>query len=146
MTDTLGRKFDSGKPRMALLPPLATESVAHVLTFGAKKYAKDNWKYVDDAHDRYLDASLRHINAYIRGELNDTESNLPHLAHSICCLMFILDLDLAEKQQEVYKNDVMQRIVDSLSNFERKPETTFPTPGWKQLQEAMTYWNKKEVA
>lgn len=96
MQKTLGMKFDSEKPRMGLLPPYALESVAEVLTFGAKKYLPHNWKYVEDAHNRYIDAAMRHINAYIKGEKNDPESGFPHMSHAICCLMFIADLDLVE--------------------------------------------------
>ena len=47
MTQT-GRKFDQDKPHMALLPPYALEAVARVLTYGAQKYERDNWKYVPD--------------------------------------------------------------------------------------------------
>lgn len=97
MSETLGRKFDSGKVRMGLLPPLATEAIARVLTFGAQKYAKDNWKKVDNAHDRYTDAALRHVFAYMKGEATDVETGESHLAHALCCLMFMLDLDLQRK-------------------------------------------------
>ena len=40
-----GRKFDSEKPKMYLLPPKATVEVAKVLTFGAAKYDEDiQWR------------------------------------------------------------------------------------------------------
>lgn len=87
----LGRKFDSGKPRMGLLPPYALEAIAKVLTLGADKYAPSNWKYVEGREWRYFDAMLRHINSHSKGEMNDPESGLPHLAHAGCCLMFLLD-------------------------------------------------------
>ena len=88
----IGIKFDAAKPRMGLLPPKALLSVASVMTFGAQKYAPNNWKYVEDGPNRYLDAALRHLAYYMDGEVQDPESNLPHLSHAICCLMFILDL------------------------------------------------------
>ena len=89
-----GVKYDGGKARMGIVPPFALESVAQVLTFGAQKYAVDNWKYVPDAKARYIDAAGRHINTHCKGEFLDSDSNLPHLAHAICCLMFILDREL----------------------------------------------------
>lgn len=98
MQKPIGLKFDSEKPRMGLLPPRALESVARVLTFGAKKYAPDNWKYVENGKSRYADASLRHITAYLKGEDHDPETGIHHLSHAICCLMFIVDLDEAEKE------------------------------------------------
>lgn len=87
----LGRKFDDGKVRMGLIPPYALEAIAKVLTIGAKKYAPDNWKYVNGRDWRYFDALLRHLNSHSKGEINDTESGLPHLAHAGACLFFLLD-------------------------------------------------------
>lgn len=87
----IGMKYDGGKPEMTLLPPWALESVAKVLTFGAKKYDTDNWKYVENGEYRYKNAAERHINEFKKGNVTDEESGLPHLAHAICCLMFILD-------------------------------------------------------
>ena len=50
----LGVKYDSDKPKWNLLPWDELEDVVKVLTFGAKKYAPDNWKFVDDANNRSL--------------------------------------------------------------------------------------------
>lgn len=88
---TEGRKFDSGKPRYDLVPFEALEEMVKVLTFGATKYTPDNWRYVDNFDSRYFAACLRHITAYARGELNDPETGLPHLAHAMCCLAFLLE-------------------------------------------------------
>lgn len=101
-----GVKYDAGKPRVSLLPPLATLEVAKVLTFGAQKYAPGNWKIVENGPERYLDASLRHVFAYMAGESGDSETSLSHLAHAICCLMFILDI---ETQNQLEKNENLPR-------------------------------------
>jgi hypothetical protein len=90
---TGGRKFDGGKLQYGLLPPNSLKDVVQVLTFGAEKYEIDNWKRVPDAKRRYFDAANRHIWAYKAGEINDPETGVNHLAHAICCLMFINDLD-----------------------------------------------------
>jgi len=90
---TGGRKFDGGKLQYSLLPTSALEDVVKVLTFGSEKYEPDNWKRVPDAKRRYFDAAQRHIWAYKAGEINDPESGVNHLAHAVCCLMFINDLD-----------------------------------------------------
>ena len=85
-------KHDHGKPRYSLIPPIAEREMVDVLTFGAKKYTPDNWKNVDDL-SRYIDAAMRHIAAYRRGETHDDESGLHHLAHAMCCLSFIVDIE-----------------------------------------------------
>lgn len=88
-----GVKHDAGKLRWTLLPLLALSFVVRVLMHGASKYpSADNWRRVDNAGERYLDAAFRHLVAFTRGEWLDTESGLPHLAHAIACLLFILEL------------------------------------------------------
>jgi hypothetical protein len=86
----LGVKYDKDKPKWNLLPWDEVEDVVKVLTFGAKKYAPDNWKFVDDANNRYMDAAMRHLVAHQQGESRDYESNESHIAHAICCLLFML--------------------------------------------------------
>jgi len=63
------------------------------LEYGARKYAPDNWRKVQDADSRYFAAARRHLNAWQQGELVDDESNLSHLAHAITSLMFVLQLE-----------------------------------------------------
>jgi hypothetical protein len=88
-----GRKYDTGKPDYTLLPWDAVEEVVRVLDFGAKKYARDNWKHVDNAETRYLAAAFRHLAAYARGERCDPETSISHLAHAACCVLFLLSLE-----------------------------------------------------
>lgn len=91
---TGGRKFDGGKLRYGLLPPLALKATVDVLTFGAEKYEPDNWKHVPDSKRRYFDAAQRHLWAYKEGEQIDPESGRHHLAHALCCLMFLYEHDI----------------------------------------------------
>ena len=92
---TIGRKYDGGKPMYGLLPPKALRSTVDVLTFGAKKYEIDNWKYVSDSKRRYFDAAQRHLWDWKEGERFDSESGLHHLSHAICCLMFLYEHDVS---------------------------------------------------
>jgi hypothetical protein len=87
---TTGVKYDADKLRYDLVPPESLEAVAAVLTYGAKKYAPDNWKHVSDPKARYYAAALRHMEAHRMGEVDDPESGLPHMAHATCCLLFLL--------------------------------------------------------
>ena len=92
----IGVKHDDEKPNMDLMPPLMELEVAKVLTFGARKYAAENWRKVPDLKARYRAAAKRHINAMRRGEVRDPESGLLHAAHAVCCLMFIGEIELEE--------------------------------------------------
>jgi hypothetical protein len=96
-----GMKFDGDKLRWDLLPIAQIEEVVKILTFGAKKYAPNNWQLVDDGIERYYAAVLRHIVAYRKGEIIDSDSNMPHLAHAMCNLMFLLWFTKETKDNEL---------------------------------------------
>jgi len=92
-----GKKYDEGKPMMDLLSPVALTEIAKVMTFGANKYGKHNWR---DGLSwcRVLAASLRHIFSFIGGEDKDQETGLSHIAHASCCLMFLLDYENSRRE------------------------------------------------
>ena len=96
-----GRKFDGGKLEYGLLPPLALEETVKVLTFGAQKYERDNWQVVPDSKRRYFDALQRHVWAWKQGEQMDTESGIHHLAHAMCCLMFLYEHDVKYSKETI---------------------------------------------
>jgi hypothetical protein len=85
-------KLDNGKNMLSLIEPQFVLDLGKVVSFGANKYKKDNWKLCTDT-SRYEDALLRHIYAHLSGEKNDPESKLPHLAHASCNLMFLQYFD-----------------------------------------------------
>lgn len=95
MTDQeVGVKHDDGKLQWDLLPWEALEPVVRVLMYGARKYpSADNWRRVNDHRSRYVNACLRHIIAAQKGEYTDDETGEPHLAHAVCCLLFLLARD-----------------------------------------------------
>lgn len=91
-----GRKDDSEKVRVDLVDPLALESLAAVLTFGAKKYDDNNWRG-GIHYSRLIGATLRHVLAFSKGEDIDPESGLSHIDHAACCLMFLSNLSKTRK-------------------------------------------------
>jgi hypothetical protein len=88
-----GRKDDFKKLRWDLLPVEIIERVVLVLTKGAEKYDSYNWMKVSNAKERYYAAAMRHIIAWRKGEIFDQEWNIEHLAHAICCLIFLMWFD-----------------------------------------------------
>ena len=95
-----GIKYDTGKPRLFEMiedfkEPLT--EVARVWSFGANKYGKHNWAYVDNAIDRYSNALVRHL---LEGGTKDQESELLHASHvawnALARLYFII-----QKNKEV---------------------------------------------
>jgi hypothetical protein len=83
-----GVKHDQDKPMLNLIDPQAIEGLAAVLTFGAKKYAADNWRGGIN-NSRLIASLLRHLFAIMRGEYIDPESGLPHIDHVGCNWMFL---------------------------------------------------------
>jgi hypothetical protein len=75
-----GRKDDSNKIQMRLLPWAALVAVADVMTWATTKkekpYPPNNWKEVES--ERYEDALLRHLAAHLGGEWIDEKSGRPH--------------------------------------------------------------------
>lgn len=104
----LGRKFDSGKPEYGLIPPHALEELAKVLTVGAQKYERENWRYVANAGRRYFDAMQRHIWAWKRGEVDDPETGRPHLIHAAACLFFLYEHDAGYCQPQPNQSSTNQ--------------------------------------
>lgn len=81
-------KDDKDKLSYSLIDPLILESLAKTLTYGAKKYNRDNWKKCDDI-DRYIDALLRHLQELRKGNLKDVESGLHHADHLLANAAFL---------------------------------------------------------
>lgn len=102
----IGTKYDEDKLQYSLIPSYALEQVAKNLTVGLKKYKeRDNWKKVQGAEQRYLDALYRHLEAHRRGELYDADSSVPDMLHMAAVAvnaMFLLEfmLDPALKKKE----------------------------------------------
>ena len=85
-----GRKDDVGKPRFDLLPPEVLEQITAILTGGAEKYGARNWEQ-GMSWGRLFAAAQRHQWRFWSGAEMDEESGLPHLAHAIVSLMFLLE-------------------------------------------------------
>ena len=95
-----GVKYDSKKPDYSLIPPHALDDVAKVLTYGAQKYDRHNWKQLENLDTRYFAAAQRHLWAIQRGENLDEETGLHHAAHAICCMMFMLEFYYLQTDQK----------------------------------------------
>ncbi len=100
---TKAQKFDEGKRDWSLLPYDSIEEIVKVLEFGAKKYARDNWKVGEGfKYSRTFNAIMRHMTAVMfRREDNDPETGLSHWAHVGCNVLFILHFVL---NKDKYKN------------------------------------------
>lgn len=93
-------KADAGKLRISLVPTEIIRAVARVRMYGVEKYG-DSKSWVNVEPERYKDALLRHILAYIDDpDGADEESGLPHLWHAACNIAFLVEM---EKRAEYTK-------------------------------------------
>lgn len=102
-------RFNSGKPDWSLFPFEAAEEIVKVLEFGAKKYAA--WNFTVNGGLSWKDCCssiLRHTFAFLRGEDNDPESGLSHIAHVGCNVLFLLTY--IRNRKEFTKDDRIKRV------------------------------------
>ena len=89
------KKYDGNKPPLVNLAEFSLLSeVAQVIEYGANKYGRDNWRQAGEEDlRRYKSAMLRHFTAYCNDEWTDTESGYSHLAHAVCNLIMLKELE-----------------------------------------------------
>jgi len=85
-------RFNDEKPKLSFVLdfPNTLAEVADVMTMGAEKYARNNWKE-GGPFSESEDSLLRHLTAFHNCQDNDPESGKSHLAHIICNAAFILE-------------------------------------------------------
>lgn len=88
MKKPTGLRYNSGKRLIAAISPHFIEGIADVLTFGARKYARNNWMK-GLSFSETLDSLERHLKALQRGEERDDESGILHIHHVNCNGMFL---------------------------------------------------------
>lgn len=93
------RKFDNDKPRFSLLPQEALDEVIAGLEHGAEEYGDYNWRRVDD-RTRYYDALFRHARSSLKGDLTDEQTQLSHLALVITNALFLLQLEIEDREEK----------------------------------------------
>lgn len=76
-----GKKNDTGKPPISLIPREFIEDTALAFQYGAGKYGRHNFRKGIEI-SRTLDAAMRHLMAFTDGEDIDPESGQSHLAHA----------------------------------------------------------------
>lgn len=85
-------KYDNGKPDLSLIPPESLVEIAHVMTFGAEKYDRDDWRHDGDCTEwsRTYASIQRHLTSFWSGEDIDPESGRSHLAHAATQLLILM--------------------------------------------------------
>ena len=94
-------KDDCEKNRLELIDPEFIMGLGRIMTFGAKKYAADNWKLGDskESQERIKGALLRHIMLYLNGDKIDHETGESHLYHVAFGLQALAYFDRIQEEE-----------------------------------------------
>lgn len=112
-------RFDTGKPQLELISPIAMVGLAGILTFGAKKYAPNNWRKGMN-WSRCIGSLKRHLARFEMGEDYDFDpecegcknnnclnhTGLLHIDQIQCNAMFLSEYARTHKElDDRYKID-----------------------------------------
>lgn len=108
------KRFNTGKPRLDLLPLDMLTGLARVLEMGEKKYGRNNWRKGAPATEQ-LGSLLRHlqpISEVLNADKNsdtlyDAESGLPHVDH---ILFNVISLRLALEAEYELERDPKNKV------------------------------------
>ena len=122
--ETAGR-FSAGKIRHDLIAPWALDQIAKVYTYGTIKYSDDNWwKGLRWKRDVF-GCILRHVWKWFRGEQNDDESGLHHLAHAAWNCMALMEYE----RNGIGIDDRVPYVLDFMDEEERNRRIKL----WREL-------------
>jgi hypothetical protein len=88
------------KTPLGFIPPYAMDQTAWAHKLGAEKYGPFNWRDTGVCASTYVNAIMRHLNAWRDGEDLDPESGISHLAHIACSCNILLDADYCDTLQD----------------------------------------------
>lgn len=108
-----GKKDDSGKPNLDLVPRSLIWAVGDILTSGASKYGKHNWRN-GLLWSRPYAALLRHLTAWWDGEDKDSETGRSHLWHAAAEIAFLVEYE----EKKLGQDDRYEDHIESMTNQE----------------------------
>ena len=107
-----GLRYNSDKIEISMTPNSLIYAVSKCFEYGAKKYAKDNWRRGMNWSIPY-NCAMRHMMKFWEGEDLDEETGLSNLYHVACNVAMLIEyiktcpeLDDRFKQAQVTYNEV----------------------------------------
>jgi hypothetical protein len=102
-----------------LWPSEATAMGCLGMLEGALKYGRNNFVAADIAATTYVAAAKRHLDAWLAGEENATDTGTPHLANALATIAIIVKAQahdtLVDDRDYAPKAGAYRRLVDRLT-------------------------------
>jgi len=108
-------RFGAKKIRHDLMPPWSIDQIAQVYTYGTIKYDDDNWWKGLMWKKDVFGCILRHVWKWFRGEVNDDESGLHHLAHAAWNCIALMEYE----RNGIGIDDRVPYVLDMMDEGER---------------------------
>ena len=85
-----GKRYNTGKLPMHLVPTSSIYALADVLDYGATKYEDHNWRRGMKWSTVYS-CAMRHLLKWFEGEERDDESGKEHLSHVMANIAMLIE-------------------------------------------------------
>lgn len=112
----------SKKPAIwSVMPRWVALAVGRVMSVGAAKYGKFNYRESAIAASTYEDAIERHASLWFDGEDNDPETGVSHLASVIASCLLLMDAQRTGKlHDDRQKTGIVRQELDALERLLRE--------------------------
>lgn len=112
-----GKRLNSGKVPLSMVPNSAIYAIARVFEAGAKKYEKNNWRRGMN-HTIPYECALRHLLKYAEGEDRDDETGELHLAHALTNIAMLIEYQTSCP----HLDDRFEGVQATYKQFEPRPQ------------------------
>jgi hypothetical protein len=106
-------RIGSTKLPLHLFPDAAVAYGCLAMLNGALKYGRANWRHSGVRASIYVDATRRHLAAWLEGEDSD-EEGVPHLGAAIACIAILIDAEVSSTliDDRNFRGGYLQAVAD----------------------------------
>ena len=131
-----GKRFNTGKLPIELVPTSSIYAIADALQYGATKYEANNWRRGMKWSVPYA-CAMRHLMKWFEGEDRDEESGREHLSHVMANVAMLVEYSNTCKELDDRVKSV--RTYDSFDTKSVK-ELSLPTISDEEMDEMAEYF------
>lgn len=139
--------------KLSDVPSTAVIYMAVCMMDGARKYGPFNWRENAVTASIYVDATMRHIFAFMDGEVNAADSGRPHLGHALASLAILIDAyeidklvdDRPPSGANGFNATFLRRFEDLLKSYDRDETFWYSDAIDCAISCLLTWWNGRDL-